>query len=88
MTQFLNQCVLFSPKDSQYLKTLDIRLREVGAKRRLNGTSKVNRRTDKQTDRQTDRQTNIWTFRLIDQRADALKIQAKYFLEPGWMKID
>ena len=27
-----------------------IRLREVGAKRRLNGTSKVNRRTDTQTD--------------------------------------
>ena len=37
---------------------LDIRLREVGAKRAFNGTSKVNR--------QTDRQTQIWTFRLIE----------------------
>ena len=40
----------FSPKDSEYLKILDIRLREVGAKTRLNGTSKVNTQTDKQTD--------------------------------------
>ena len=50
------------PKDSESLKILDIRLREVGAKRPLNGTSKVNRQTDKQTDTQTD----IWTFRLIE----------------------
>ena len=27
---------------------------EVGAKRHLNGTSKINRHTDRQTDRQTD----------------------------------
>ena len=39
----------FFPKDSEYLKILDIRLREEGAKRRFNGTSKVNR------------QTHIWT---------------------------
>ena len=32
---------------------MDIRLREVGAKRRLNGTSKVNRQTDGQTDGRT-----------------------------------
>ena len=34
--------VLF-PKDSESLKILDIRLQEVGAERRLNGTSKVNK---------------------------------------------
>jgi hypothetical protein len=41
---------LLFPKDSESLKILDIRLWEVGRKRRLNGTSKVNRRTDRQTD--------------------------------------
>ena len=49
---------LLFPKDSESLKFLDIGLREVGAKRRLNGTSKVNRRTDGRTDRRT--------FRLIE----------------------
>ena len=53
----------FSPKDSESLKILDIWLWEVGAKRRLNGTSKVNRRTDGHTDTQTDRQTDILTYR-------------------------
>ena len=38
----------------------------MGAKRPLNGTSKVNTQTDRQTNRKTDRQTNIWTFRLIE----------------------
>ena len=41
---------------------MDIRLWEVGAKRPLHGTSKVN----KQTYKQTHRQKNIWTFRLIE----------------------
>ena len=45
---------LLFPKDSESLKILDIRLREVGAKRPLNGTSKVNRQTDGQTHTQTD----------------------------------
>ena len=54
---------LLFPKGSESLKILDIRLREMGAKRRLNGTSKVNRRTDGQTDKQTDRQTDISTYR-------------------------
>ena len=49
---------LFFPKDSKSLKILDIQLREVGAKKRLNGTSKVNTQTDGQTDRRT--------FRLIE----------------------
>ena len=43
----------FSPKDSESLKNLDIRLWKVGAQRRLNGTSKVNTRTDGHTDRRT-----------------------------------
>ena len=45
---------LLFPKDSESLKILDIQLREVGAKRHLNGTSKVNTQTNKHTDRQTD----------------------------------
>ena len=40
--------------DTKNLKILDIRLWEVGAKRRLHCTSKVNTRTDKNTNRQTD----------------------------------
>ena len=49
---------LLFPKDSESLKILDIRLREVGAKRLLNGTSKVNT--------QTSRHADIWTNRLIE----------------------
>ena len=49
--------LLFS-KDSKSLKILDMRLREVGAKSRLNGTSKVNT--------QTNTHTNILTNRLIE----------------------
>ena len=50
----------------------------MGAKKRLNGTSKVNTRTDGQTDGQTDEhtdmQTDILTYRKESaQRADALK---------------
>ena len=52
---------LLFPKDSESLNILDIRLQKVGAKRRLNGTSKVNTRTDRRTDRQTDRWTNRLT---------------------------
>ena len=50
--------LLLFPKDSESLKILDIRLREVGAKRPLNGTSKVNKHTHRQTHRQTYRQTD------------------------------
>ena len=45
------------PQGFESLKKLDIRLQEVGAKRRLDGTSKVNT----QSDTQTDTQTGIWT---------------------------
>ena len=38
----------------QGFQILDIRLWEVGAKRRLNGTSKVKRQTDTRTDTPTD----------------------------------
>ena len=50
---------LLFPKDYEYLKILDIRFWEVGAKRRLKGTSKGNTRTDGHTDTQTD----ILTYR-------------------------
>ena len=40
--------------DYESLKILDIRLQEVGAKRRLNGTSKVNTHTNKQTNTHMD----------------------------------
>ena len=46
--------------DSEALKIVDIQLREVGAKRRLSGTSQVNGQT---TDKQTDTQTDILTYR-------------------------
>ena len=46
---------LLFPKDSESLKILDIRHREMGAKRPLNGTSKVNRQTHTQTDISTYR---------------------------------
>ena len=49
---------LLFPKDFESLKILDIRLREVGAKRPLNGTSKVNR--------QTHTRTHTRTFQLIE----------------------
>ena len=53
---------LLFPKDSESLKILDIRLWEGGAKRPLNGTSKVNRQTNRQTDTRTHRRT----FQLIE----------------------
>ena len=53
---------LLFPKNSESLKIFDIPLREVGAKRPLNGTSKVNGQTNRQTDRHTGRRT----FRLIE----------------------
>ena len=46
---------LLFPKDSESLEILDIRLREVGAKKRLNGTSKVNTQMDIQADISTYR---------------------------------
>ena len=63
---------LLFPKDSEPLKIFDIRLREVGAKRPLNGTSKVNRHTNTWTDRQTDGHFDL--SKASAQRAYALKI--------------
>ena len=62
---------LLFPKDSQSLKILDIQLWEVGAKRPLNGTSKVNTHTDGQTNGHFD------LYKASAQRADALKILSK-----------
>ena len=44
---------LLFPKDSKNLKSLDIGLWEVGAKRLLNGVRKCDRQTHTQTNRQT-----------------------------------
>ena len=60
---FFNFFPLLFHKDSKSLKILDIWLWEVGAKRRLNNISKLNRQTDGRTDTQTDRQTDILTYR-------------------------
>ena len=67
---------LLFPKDYESLKILDIRLWEVGTKKRLNGTSKVNTQTDGHTDRRTHRQTDghFDLQKASAQRADALKI--------------
>ena len=65
---------LLFPKDSESLKILDIRLREVGAKRQLNGTSK-----SEQTDRQTDKRTDISTYRKHRPRGPMLwKLALRY----------
>ena len=61
---------LLFPKNSESPKILDIRFREVGAKRPLSGTSKVNRRTDKQTDRRTNRRTDGQTNGQTDKQTD------------------
>ena len=53
----------FTPRILNLYKILDIQLWEVGAKRRLNGTSKVNTHTDRRTDGQTDRQLDKLTYR-------------------------
>ena len=53
----------------------------MGAKRRLNGTSKVNRHTDRQTDRQTDGHFDL--LKALAERADALKT-----LKANWSHFD
>ena len=67
---------LLFPKDSESLKILDIQLWDVGAKRRLNGTLKVNRQTNTRTNTQTDTQTDghFDLKKASAQSADALKI--------------
>ena len=44
---------LLFPKQSEYLKRLDIGLWELGAKKPLNGVRKCDGQTDKQTNKQT-----------------------------------
>ena len=70
---------LLFAKDSESLKILDIWCREVGAKRRLNCTSKVNRRTDGRTEGQTDTQTDILTYRKHRPRGPMLWKSQKAF---------
>ena len=67
---------LLLPKDSKYLKSLGIGLREVGAKRPLNGVRKC--------DRQTDTHTDISTYRKNQPRGPILwkKTQPKLSSPP------
>ena len=50
-------------KDSESLTILDIRLQEVGAKRRLSGTSKVNTQTQTHTHTHTHKHMDISAYR-------------------------
>ena len=50
---------LLLPKNSKSVNICDIRFWEMGAIRRLTGTSKVNRQTDRHTDRDTYGQINL-----------------------------
>ena len=67
----------FSHKDSESLKTLDIQLREVGAKSRLNGTSKVNTQTNRHTNTHTNGHFDLQ--KVSTQRADALNKIASHY---------
>ena len=60
---------LLFPEDSESLKIFDIRLRKVGAKRPLNGTSKVNIQTHTQTHRRT-----FWLIKSIGPEGRCFKI--------------
>ena len=56
----------------------------MGAKRRLNGTSKVNTQTDGQTHGHTDGHFNL--KKASAQRVDALKIFALKFVQVGYKR--
>ena len=71
---------LLFPKDFKSLKIFDIQLREVGAKRPLTGTSKVNRQTDKHTNKQTDTQMDILTYRKHRPSKTTTKNTATYLI--------
>ena len=62
---------LLFPKYSESLQIFYIRLWEVGAKRPLNGTSKVNIQTDRRTNTQTDGHFDLQ--KASAQRVDAVK---------------
>ena len=61
----------------------------MGAKRRLNGTSKVNRQTNTQTHKHTDGQIDL--YKASAQRADALKTRGVLFwcfrMEGAWAAL-
>ena len=57
--------------DSEYLRSLDIGLQEVGGKRPLNGVGKCHGLTNTQRNKQTD----IWTFQLIE----SISPEGRYF---------
>ena len=66
---------LLFQKDSESLKFLDMGFQELGAKRRLNGASKVIKHRDRHTDTNTYGQ--IILQKALAQRADTLKSKLK-----------
>ena len=68
---------LLFPKDSEYLKILDIRLWEVGAKRPLTVLQKW---THRQTDGHTDRQPDISTYSYRKHFEKLWKYKLSFFL--------
>ena len=73
------------PKDSESLKILDIRLREVGAKCASKYTTRKG--TDTHRDRQTDTQTDRRTLRLLDRIGPMGRFDEKYQLKPDNTKL-
>ena len=77
--------LLFS-RDSKSLKILDIRLQEVGAKRRLNGTSKVNTLTETRTNRRTNQLIEMhvyfiyWDMTAMTAKQSPFVLQSRSFL--------
>ena len=77
---FIEQPLAFSgfsllfPKDSESQIFLDIKLWEVGAKRRFNSTLKVNTRKNKHTHGQTDTNRDKSTYRKHRPRGPMLSI--------------
>ena len=83
---------LLFPKDSESLKILDIRLREVGEKRPLNGTS---RSEHTQTDRWTDKSTYrkhlpwgpmLWKSRIRETKHLSTDADSSTDTTIGWTK--
>ena len=70
---------LLFPKDFESLETLDIQLQEVGAKRRLISTSKVNTRTDKSTYTKFDQSHPPSQIILLNPLKDFLKPPICFF---------
>ena len=90
---------LLFPKDSKSLKILDIRLREVGAKRRYLKSEQTDRQTDRRTNTQTDKSTYrkhrprgpmLWKYIIYNnskEKGHSLINLGHYFIYP-WMNFN